>query len=77
MTVSIAFMSGRLGAVLGNLIFPYLLTSGCLPPFLTIGTLTIGKFYLIEKRIVLIILFPKGCTLLALLLPNTDNKALE
>ncbi|KAK9884936.1 hypothetical protein WA026_009172 [Henosepilachna vigintioctopunctata] len=38
MTVSITMMVGRLGAMSGNLIFPYLLKQGCAPPFFTIGT---------------------------------------
>lgn len=33
MTVSIAMMFGRSGAVLGNVIYPLLLESGCAPPF--------------------------------------------
>ncbi|KAL3279281.1 hypothetical protein HHI36_016789, partial [Cryptolaemus montrouzieri] len=38
MTVSLTMMFGRLGAMGGNLVFPYLLKAGCAPPFLTIGT---------------------------------------
>ncbi|VEN47194.1 unnamed protein product [Callosobruchus maculatus] len=42
MTVSFTMMFGRIGAGSGNLIFPYLLQSGCGPPFLTIGSVMIG-----------------------------------
>ncbi|CAH1996788.1 unnamed protein product [Acanthoscelides obtectus] len=42
MTVSFTMMFGRIGAGSGNLIFPYLLQSGCAPPFLTIGTVMMG-----------------------------------
>ncbi|KAK9884935.1 hypothetical protein WA026_009171 [Henosepilachna vigintioctopunctata] len=37
LTVSITMMIGRLGAMVGNLVFPYLLQQGCAPPFFTIG----------------------------------------
>ncbi|GAB0086198.1 synaptic vesicle glycoprotein 2B-like [Sergentomyia squamirostris] len=39
MTISLTLMFGRIGAMIGNLIFPYLLSLGCLPPFITIGSL--------------------------------------
>ncbi|XP_055709261.1 synaptic vesicle glycoprotein 2C-like [Phlebotomus papatasi] len=39
MTISLTLMFGRIGAMIGNLVFPYLLSLGCLPPFLTIGAL--------------------------------------
>ncbi|XP_045483324.1 synaptic vesicle glycoprotein 2B-like isoform X2 [Harmonia axyridis] len=37
MTVSLTMMVGRMGAMSGNLIFPYLLKQGCAPPFVSIG----------------------------------------
>ncbi|KAL7023272.1 hypothetical protein ACKWTF_012542 [Chironomus riparius] len=37
MTVSLLMMFGRLGAVIGNLIFPTLLSLGCFPPFSVIS----------------------------------------
>ncbi|XP_044761851.1 synaptic vesicle glycoprotein 2B-like isoform X2 [Coccinella septempunctata] len=37
MTVSLTMMIGRMGAMTGNLIFPYLLKKGCAPPFFSIG----------------------------------------
>lgn len=43
MTVSLSMMFGRIGAMLGNVVFPVLLESGCLPPFLLVGGATIGK----------------------------------
>lgn len=41
-TISIAMMCGRSGAVLGNIIYPYLLAAGCLPPFLYISLSSLG-----------------------------------
>ncbi|KAI4457434.1 synaptic vesicle glycoprotein 2 [Holotrichia oblita] len=35
--VAITLMVGRIGASSGNVVFPYLLAIGCLPPFLVIG----------------------------------------
>ncbi|KAF2881074.1 hypothetical protein ILUMI_25095 [Ignelater luminosus] len=43
MTVALTMMFGRTGAMIGNLIFPLLLTAGCLPPFLMVGCLAIGS----------------------------------
>ncbi|KAI4457405.1 synaptic vesicle glycoprotein 2 [Holotrichia oblita] len=57
--ISITLMIGRCGAMFGNLLFPYLLGLGCLPPFLMISC----------------IIFI--CSLLSILLPKTDMKALE
>ncbi|XP_060524318.1 uncharacterized protein LOC132700796 [Cylas formicarius] len=36
-SVAIAMMCGRTGAALGNVLFPYLLQTGCAPPFFTVG----------------------------------------
>ncbi|GJQ69487.1 hypothetical protein Trydic_g6593 [Trypoxylus dichotomus] len=44
--VSITLMIGRCGAMLGNLLFPYLLEIGCLPPFLFIGCVIISCSFL-------------------------------
>lgn len=33
MTVAILMIVGRMGAMAGNLLFPYLLQLGCFPPF--------------------------------------------
>ncbi|XP_046420410.1 synaptic vesicle glycoprotein 2C-like isoform X2 [Neodiprion fabricii] len=38
MAVSITMMCGRVGAVVGNMLFPILLNAGCLGPFIMIGT---------------------------------------
>ncbi|XP_028143249.1 putative transporter svop-1 [Diabrotica virgifera virgifera] len=35
--LSIHLTSGRTGTLVGNIVFPYLLSSGCLPPFFWIG----------------------------------------
>jgi VNT family MFS transporter (synaptic vesicle glycoprotein 2) len=43
MTVSLTMMTGRSGAMMGNLIFPTLLQLGCAPPFFTVGAVIIGK----------------------------------
>ncbi|XP_063701896.1 synaptic vesicle glycoprotein 2B [Culicoides brevitarsis] len=37
MIVSILMMFGRIGALLGNVMFPKLMETGCLPPFLMVG----------------------------------------
>lgn len=36
-------MIGRTGALTGNLLFPILLSVGCLPPFLMTGSIFLGK----------------------------------
>ncbi|KAJ3627118.1 hypothetical protein MTP99_014522 [Tenebrio molitor] len=46
MTVSLTMMTGRSGAMLGNLIFPTLLQLGCAPPFFTVGAVIIGCAFL-------------------------------
>lgn len=45
--VSLTMSFGRLGATIGNLVFPYLLGLGCAPPFFSIGSVMIGKLPLI------------------------------
>ncbi|KAJ8919148.1 hypothetical protein NQ315_012134 [Exocentrus adspersus] len=42
MTVSLTMMFGRIGATLGNLVFPFLLESGCAPPFFSVGAVMLG-----------------------------------
>lgn len=42
MAVCMTMMVGRFGAMLGNIIFPYLIQSGCLPPFLFVGVVIFG-----------------------------------
>ncbi|XP_055847645.1 synaptic vesicle glycoprotein 2A-like [Episyrphus balteatus] len=37
MIVSITMMFGRLGALIGNILFPYFMSLGCLPPFFMVG----------------------------------------
>ncbi|XP_057657183.1 synaptic vesicle glycoprotein 2B-like isoform X2 [Diorhabda carinulata] len=46
MAVSLTMMFGRFGAAIGNLIFPYLLESGCAPPFFSVGSVMIGCAFL-------------------------------
>lgn len=43
MTISLVMMFGRLGALIGNVVFPYLLQTGCLPPFLLVGLIQFGE----------------------------------
>ncbi|XP_055387750.1 synaptic vesicle glycoprotein 2B-like [Condylostylus longicornis] len=45
MIVSLAMMFGRLGALIGNLLFPIFMTLGCIPPFLLVGSVMwVGSF---------------------------------
>jgi MFS family permease len=44
MVVSLTMMFGRLGAMIGNVLFPHLIELGCMPPFLMIGAVVIGNF---------------------------------
>lgn len=44
MTVSLTMMIGRMGAMIGNLIFPYLLKQGCAPTFFSIGVGIASEF---------------------------------
>ncbi|XP_043866438.1 uncharacterized protein LOC6586922 isoform X2 [Drosophila mojavensis] len=37
MIVSLSMMIGRMGSLLGNIFFPALMTTGCLPPFLMVS----------------------------------------
>lgn len=43
MNVSLAMMFGRSGAIIGNMIFPILMTLGCLPLFGFIGASALSK----------------------------------
>ena len=43
MAVSVTMMMGRVGAVVGNLLFPILFSLGCLGPFIMIGTACLGN----------------------------------
>ncbi|KAJ8928320.1 hypothetical protein NQ314_019132 [Rhamnusium bicolor] len=42
MALSIHLMNARLGSILGNILFPILLRTGCAPPFLFTGSAAIG-----------------------------------
>lgn len=44
MTVALAMMSGRTGAVIGNALYPLLLQSGCAAPFIYNGVLSLSKY---------------------------------
>ncbi|XP_065076355.1 synaptic vesicle glycoprotein 2B-like [Ochlerotatus camptorhynchus] len=41
MVVSLTMMFGRTGSIIGNLLFPYLMSLGCWPPFVMIGSVQI------------------------------------
>ncbi|XP_053680500.1 putative metabolite transport protein YwtG [Anopheles nili] len=41
MVVSLTMMFGRTGSIIGNVVFPYLMALGCLPPFIMIGAIVI------------------------------------
>uniref|UniRef100_A0A182P260 Major facilitator superfamily (MFS) profile domain-containing protein n=1 Tax=Anopheles epiroticus TaxID=199890 RepID=A0A182P260_9DIPT len=41
MVVSLTMMFGRTGSIIGNVVFPYLMELGCLPPFVMIGAIVI------------------------------------
>lgn len=43
MAVSLTMMVGRIGAVIGNLLFPVLFDLSCLGPFIMIGSASLGK----------------------------------
>lgn len=45
MAVSITMMMGRIGAVIGNLLFPVLFNLSCLGPFIMIGSACFGIDY--------------------------------
>lgn len=47
MAVSLTMMVGRVGAVIGNLLFPVLFSLSCLGPFFMIGTASLGKLSII------------------------------
>ncbi|XP_018562422.1 synaptic vesicle glycoprotein 2B-like isoform X2 [Anoplophora glabripennis] len=42
MALSLHLMSSRTGTIVGNMVFPFLLRTGCAPPFLYIGSLAFG-----------------------------------
>ncbi|XP_055617260.1 synaptic vesicle glycoprotein 2C-like [Toxorhynchites rutilus septentrionalis] len=42
MVVSLTMMFGRTGSIIGNLLFPYLMSLGCWPPFVMIGAIQIA-----------------------------------
>jgi len=56
MAVSITMMMGRIGAVIGNLLFPILFNLSCLGPFIMIGSacLGIGTFLCLHKYIIIV-----------------------
>uniref|UniRef100_A0A182QI24 Major facilitator superfamily (MFS) profile domain-containing protein n=1 Tax=Anopheles farauti TaxID=69004 RepID=A0A182QI24_9DIPT len=53
MVVSLTMMFGRTGSIIGNLVFPYLMALGCLPPFVMIGAIVIDSgHYLVAQCLV-------------------------
>lgn len=52
MAVSITMMMGRIGAVIGNLLFPVLFNLSCLGPFIMIGSACLGiNYFLVFTQI--------------------------
>jgi hypothetical protein len=49
MTVSLAMMLARSGAMMGNLIFPLLLRAGCAPPFFSVGSVILGTMIFLDQ----------------------------
>ena len=73
-------MTGRFGAVIGNVIFPLLLALGCLPPFLMVGLMLLGKYLHISKLTktnFCVNYFSTASSILGVLLPNTSKDALK
>jgi hypothetical protein len=59
MTISLLMMFGRTGSIIGNLLFPFMMSLGCIPPFIMVGSTTLGeaiishliiKFYIFNNR---------------------------
>lgn len=46
LTISLGMMTGRIGAMVGNFIFPFLLESGCEPPFFVVAGFLLVAFVL-------------------------------
>lgn len=47
MVVILVMTFGRCGSLLGNLLFPYFISMGCVAPFLLIGGVIIGMIVII------------------------------
>ena len=43
MIVSLSMMFGRMGSIAGNVLFPVLMSFGCIPPFVMVGAVMFGK----------------------------------
>ncbi|KYN15464.1 Synaptic vesicle glycoprotein 2B [Trachymyrmex cornetzi] len=68
MAVSITMMMGRIGAVIGNLLFPILFNLSCLGPYVMIGLASLGKnnicilnsIYIFTLNIIYILCISRG-----------------
>lgn len=76
--IALAMSASRVAAVIGNIIFPVVLESGCLQTFLVFGSTALGiqcncdVVFIFNKQLIISV-----SGLLALLLPNTHLKNLE
>jgi predicted membrane-bound spermidine synthase len=77
MTVSLVMMFGRLGAIIGNLLFPLLLKLGCLQTFGLIGGTAIGKYGIESLWHKISFYVFAVCSVICLLIPKTTKKPLQ
>lgn len=62
--------SSRIGAILGNILFPVMLESGCLQTFLVFGSTAIGNNSIISSTLTSIIALIAAAGLLSFFAPN-------
>lgn len=74
MNVSLAMMFGRSGAIIGNLMFPWLMARGCFPPFLMIGATLLGNSVRNSLNLINITNFSLQCHLSSC--SNNDKKTI-
>lgn len=79
MVVSLLMMIGRTGSLFGNLLFPWLLSLGCLPPFLTLAGILLGELNVFDilKGHPIIPFSLLVCGLLCLALPKSAQVPLK
>lgn len=64
MAVSMQMIVGRIGAMLGNLIFPILLAYGCAAPIINLACFTLRKCYFFNQML------SSGCKIKRIMVPN-------
>lgn len=81
MTISVAMMFGRMGALAGNVAFPYLLAMGCMPPFFLEGAIILRKLrqfhFTLSICFKYFFLYYSVCSLLCIALPKTNKTPLQ